>query len=83
MKGAYITYHAFYWKIARNKFIKSIRAAGGDILMETNAKGHYLLKISNPCHQMKTHPKWQSSNNKFWNLPAQSIQTLNTNTTNK
>lgn len=83
MNGAYITYHAFFWQRAKNKFVESILALDGDVLMETKAKGHYLLKVSNPCTHMKTHPKWASSNAKFWKLPTEVIKLINPNTTNK
>lgn len=81
--GEYISYHAFYWRTAKEKFVKSILKIDGDILMEQKVKGHYLLKVSNPCHRMNDHPKWQSSNNKFWKLPTESIKTINPNTTKK
>lgn len=80
-KGQYITYHAFYWRIAKNKFVKSILNAGGDIEMEATGSNHYLVKISNPSSQMKDHPKWNSSNRKFWLLPKETILTIQPNST--
>lgn len=79
--GKYITYHAFYWRIAKNKFAKSILNAGGDIEMEANGSNHYLLKVSNPYSKMNDHPKWTSSNNKFWGLPKETILTIQPNST--
>lgn len=65
-KAEYITPHAFYWRRAKNKFVKSILDAGGDILSEAKARGYYLARVSNPNHSMRGDIKWAKSNNKFW-----------------
>lgn len=79
MNGQYFTFHAFYWRIAKNKFVKSILKAGGDIEMEKTGSNHYLVKVSNPSGKMKDHPKWASSNKKFWKLPKETILLIQPN----
>lgn len=62
----YISYHAFNWGICKNKFVKSILKEGGDIEMEKKENGKYLVKVSNPSHNMNKHPRWQESSILFW-----------------
>jgi len=62
----YTSYHAFYWWFAKRKFIKSILAAGGEVVNESKQKGHYLVKVNNPNNNMRNHPNWYDSNCKYW-----------------
>jgi hypothetical protein len=72
-KYLYFSYHCFTWKMAKNKFTKSIVEAGGEILQEQKEKGKYLVKVSNPNHNMKLHPGWQDSSKKYWQTPFTSF----------
>lgn len=76
MTGKFISYHAFTWATAKNRFVKSILKANGDIEQEAKEKGKYLVKVSNPNHQMKDHPKWQQSNNNYWKKPFISFKPI-------
>jgi len=73
MTGKYISYHLFNWSIAKNRFVKSILKADGNIEKEVKINGKYLVKVLNPASNMKLHKNWYKSNTAFF---KQSFQTF-------